>query len=360
VRWLAIALLLVIPRVAFAHQTSTKYVDIAIDGARAEITVRAAPGDLTEAMHLPADATPSAAEAAAAPGVAAYVAAWLALRSYGEPCAASAPTASVDDKLVQVSWSATCARAPDEADFARFFALDRKHVALVRVTGDGELSTYVAAADPTLALREPPTLLAWIRGGIHHIVDWDGRDHVSFVLALLLVVMLKRDRSWEVRGFVPTLKSTATVITAFTIAHSMSLIAAALGWITLPSRLVETLIAASIAYTAAEDILRPDVRWRFALTFGFGLVHGLGFASTLAVQLPPRDVVVPLLCFNLGVELGQLTIVLIALPVLYVIAREVGAERYRRTVMPAIAALLFLAGVIWVVERTFRVTILGM
>ena len=69
------------------------------------------------------------------------------------------------------------------------------------------------------------------------------------------------------------------------------------------------MIAASIVYTAIEDVVRPDVRWRFALTFAFGLVHGLGFASMLEELLPPGDVVVPLLVFNLGVELGQLTIV---------------------------------------------------
>jgi hypothetical protein len=120
------------------------------------------------------------------------------------------------------------------------------------------------------------------------------------------------------------------------------------------------MIALSIAYTAAENIVRPDVRWRFVLTFGFGLVHGLGFASTLAALLPPRDVVVPLLCFNVGVELGQLTIVLIALPIFYMLARELGAERYRRGVMPAISAVIFAAGAIWIVERVLGVTILGM
>jgi len=97
--------------------------------------------------------------------------------------------------------------------------------------------------------------------------------------------------------------------------------------------------------------VKPDVRWRFALTFGFGLVHGLGFASTLAVQLPPRDVIVPLLFFNVGVEVGQLTIVLVALPVFYVAARELGALHYRRYAMPAVSALIFVAGVVWVIER---------
>src|SRR5690606_10457470 len=119
----------------------------------------------------------------------------------------------------------------------------------------------------------------------------------------------------------------------------------------LPSQLVETLIALSIAYTAAEDVVRPDVRWRYGLTFAFGLVHGLGFAATLAELLPPRDVIIPLLCFNIGVELGQLSIVLVALPVFYGLARIAGGERYRRTVLPCLAGVMFLLGLTMCVER---------
>ena len=356
-RYLPLALVLV-ARIASAHQTSTKYVDIAIDGARAAISLRVAPGDVTEPMHLSADAVPTAAAAAGAPGVASFVAAWLSLSAYGERCTVDEPTAHPDDdrKLVVVAWHVSCGRAPDRADFTRFFTFDRRHIAMVRVTSsdDGDaVSALVAADQPVLELREHPSLVAWLKLGIHHIVDWDGRDHISFVLALLLVVMLGRDdrRRWQIRGLVPSLRATATVITAFTIAHSVSLISAALGWVTLPPRLVESLIAVSIAYTAAEDIVRPDVRWRFLLTFGFGLVHGLGFASTLAVQLPPRDVVVPLLCFNVGVEVGQLAIVAVAMPIFYVLASELGAERYRRVMMPVFAGTICLAGIVWVIER---------
>jgi hypothetical protein len=327
-RWLILACLLVSSR-AWAHQTSVKYVDIVVDGAEAEITLRAAPTDVT-------DADPQS---------------WLAVSSWGEPCRAGPATSTTEDKLVAFRWHVTCARAPDEADFTKFFAVDQKHVAFVHVV-PAEISAYVGASEPKLGLRDRPSLLAWVHGGIDHIVAWDGRDHISFVLALLLVVMLARDgASWKVRPLGTTLRSTATVITAFTIAHSLSLISAALGWVHLPSRLVESLIAVSIAYTAAENIVRPDVRWRFVLTFGFGLVHGLGFASTLAVQLPPRDVIVPLLCFNVGVELGQLMIVLVALPVFFAIAQRVGADTYRRRVMPSISAAIFLAGIVWVVQR---------
>lgn len=159
------------------------------------------------------------------------------------------------------------------------------------------------------------------------------------------------------------IKSTAVIITAFTIAHSASLIAASLGYVSLPSRFVESMIAASIVYTALEDIIRPDVRWRYALTFGFGLIHGLGFASVLAELLPKEQVIVPLLTFNVGVEIGQLSIVLVAIPILWGIARLVGAERYRRIVLPVAAVPLVLIGLKWLIERVFEITtinILGM
>ncbi|TMQ08785.1 MAG: HupE/UreJ family protein [Deltaproteobacteria bacterium] len=132
---------------------------------------------------------------------------------------------------------------------------------------------------------------------------------------------------------------------------------ASLGWVSLPSRLVESLIAVSILYTAIENIVRPDVRWRFALTFGFGLVHGLGFASVLAVLLPPDHVIGPLLGFNLGVEIGQLVIVAIALPLAWLAARELGADRYRRGAMPALSIAIALLAIKWLVERVFVVSL---
>src|SRR5262249_6437503 len=159
--------------------------------------------------------------------------------------------------------------------------------------------------------------------------------------------------AWETRPVVPTLRSTATVITAFTVAHSISLIAASLGWVHLPSRVVESLIALSIAYTAAENIVHPDVRWRFALAFGVGLIHGLGFASVLSELLPPKDIILPLLCFNVGVEIGQLTIVLVALPLFYVAARRFGAWRYRTTLMPILSSVILVLGLNWLVARAF-------
>jgi hypothetical protein len=350
--------------VASAHQTSVKYVDLVAHEEGVEVTFKVAPGDVTEPMGLPADATPTAAEAAAKPAVEMYVLAWLGIRG----CEDSSPRARViDAKFIAVTWTCSWrgARRRDELslDFTRFFATDTRHEAIVRLSAPGAraVQTIVRSSEPqvTLQIGRSPSLLAWVRTGMDHI--YSGFDHILFVISLLLVVMLRRENAaWSLRALVPTLRSTGLVITAFTIAHSTTLIAAALGLVALPSRFVESMIALSIAYTAAEDVANPAVRWRFALTFGFGLVHGLGFAATLAELLPPTDVVVPLLCFNVGVEIGQLTIVVTVLPVLYLLARKIGADRYRRIALPALATAIFLLGIAMVVERVLGLRLLPM
>lgn len=367
-----VATLAALGGVARAHQTSMKYVDLALaeGGAAVDVAFTLAPGDVVAPLGLPPDAQPTLAAAVAHPGVPAYVAGWLRLATDdGAACAAGAARAApdADGKFVVVTWRATCAHAIAGAlrvDFAPFFAVDGKHQAIVTLTGaDGARGepAIVRAEQPALALvaGERPSILAWIRYGMDHI--YSGRDHIAFVLALLLVVALARaGAGWEVRPLGATLRRTATIITAFTVAHSISLILASLGYVTLPSTFVESAIAVSIAYTAVEDIAKPDVRWRFALTFAFGLVHGLGFASALAELLPPDHVLAPLLAFNVGVELGQLSIVLVALPLLWLLARELGAARYRRTAMPLLASAIFVLGVVWLVERVTGVVLLGL
>jgi len=165
---------------------------------------------------------------------------------------------------------------------------------------------------------------------------------------------------WRRRRLGEALRATALIVTSFTVAHSITLIAASLGWVSVPGQVVEAAIALSIAYTAIENVVRPDVRWRFFLTFGFGLLHGLGFARMLEVQLPPDDVVVPLLAFNVGVELGQLAIVAVALPASWALAGWIGGERYRRIALPALSVILAALGTLWFVERVFEITILGL
>jgi hypothetical protein len=360
-----VATVLALAGAAQAHQSAVKTFELTVDGTAVDVRVEATPGDVAEAVGAGRDAVPDRAQIEArSAAVGALVARWLTVGSSAGACAATAARAEVtsDNKFVEVRWRATCARGGAvRLDFAGFFAVDRVHQALVRVGGEGyAFSAMVGAGDGPIEVTASPSFLGFVRTGIHHI--FDGRDHISFVLALLLVVILVRGAGgvWEIRNVGPALKRTAGTITAFTIAHSMTLIAASLGWVALPSRLVEILIAVSIAYTAIENIVRPDVRWRFALTFAFGLVHGLGFASVLAELLPPGDVIVPLLAFNVGVEIGQFAIVLVALPLFALIARAVGGDRYRSVVMPALSSAIAALGAIWIVERVFELTILGL
>ena len=350
---------------ADAHQTSVKYVDVTVDHHAAQIQITVAPGDVTEPLGLPPDARPTTTDATT-PDVARYVAHWLAISPDNLPaCPPTDPDAhpDADSRFVVVTWRVACDDALTRItlDFTPFFAVDARHEAIVTVHEPGALgdAAVVRNTNPILHVQAgtPPGLTAWIAAGIDHI--WSGRDHVSFVLALLLVVMLIRapNATWATRAPVATLRHTGAIITAFTLAHSISLIAASLGYVRLPSRVVESLIAVSILYTSIENIVHPDVRWRFVLTFAFGLVHGLGFASVLQVMLPPDHVIGPLLGFNLGVELGQLVIVAIALPLAWLACRELSAARYRRYVMPTLSIIIALIAVKWLIERAFALTL---
>ncbi|MEJ7602892.1 MAG: HupE/UreJ family protein [Kofleriaceae bacterium] len=348
--------------VAEAHQSSLKYVDVTIDGHQALLAVTVAPGDVTEPLGLPDTDRPSVTDAAV-PVVASWVAGWITATG----CTPGPASARPDQAFVVVAWTVTCPSEIErlELDFSRFFALDRRHDASVTAHAPGETTdpTIVRAGEPIIVMSAGESSIAgWIGYGMDHI--YGGPDHVCFVLALLLVVVLvRRPQGFVVRRPVEAVRATAAIITAFTIAHSLSLITASLGWIALPTRVVESLIAASIIYTAIENVVRPDARWRFGLTFAFGLVHGLGFASQLEERLPANHVIVPLLAFNVGVELGQLTIVAVALPVCWFLARGLGAVRYRHIVIRGMAVLLSFVGIKWLIERVFSietVSVLGM
>ena len=176
--------------------------------------------------------------------------------------------------------------------------------------------------------------------GIEHIVS--GYDHLLFLGALLLVC--------------GSFGSMARTVTAFTVAHSITLAAATLGGFALPSSWVEPAIAASIVYAAGTNALTRGEGERLGLTFAFGLVHGLGFAGLLA-ELGvggdgPGQILVPLLLFNLGVEAGQIAIAAAVLPLLLVLRRR-AAFRVRGA--PALSAGIAGLGLFWLLERTLLV-----
>ncbi len=220
--------------------------------------------------------------------------------------------------------------------------------AFLRLASNGIESSLVLDARHSvqrLALREvalSELLWTYVREGALHI--WGGLDHLLFLLCLLLPGLA----IW--RGEPATLARHAlTVITAFTVAHSITLAAAALDWVVLPDRWIEACIAASIVIAAVLNLMPGQRRHQWALAFGFGLVHGLGFANGLReLGLSSTHFIETLLAFNLGVEAGQLIVVLAATLLLWPLLRSAvladGLRRWGSVGIGAMAAL-------WVVER---------
>jgi len=208
---------------------------------------------------------------------------------------------------------------------------------LLSAQADSAAVTLEKAARPGVDRAAPnQSFGGFLALGIKHILT--GYDHLLFLFSLLVVS----------RGCLSTLR----VITCFTVAHSITLALATLGWVQIPGRIVEPLIAASIIYVGVENLVRGEApRGRGLLTFAFGLVHGLGFASVLrelGVATSPGGVVMPLFSFNLGVELGQLLIAVVALPMIWELARR---PLMARRCIPVSSALVALAGGYWLVQR---------
>jgi hypothetical protein len=367
---LVLAVLCALAGPAAAHQSSITYIEATLHDERlVDVSVRLALRDLTEDMGGIDDFPDDLDELIATHKdmIVAHVTARLDVQDGETLCPPSAFTVARSDDRIEVRFTAVCPAPPEKLviDDALIFGIDKNHSAAlrVRIPGEKPADALLSIDNNRFAwtLGEPPPsgAVAFIRQGIHHVAT--GLDHIAFVLALLLAIVIARDAAgeWQVRRLAPALRTTAGVVSAFTVAHSLTLIAASLGYVELPSRLVESTIALSIVFTAVADVIRPEARWRLATAFGFGLMHGLGFARMLAELLPPGDVVVPLLCFNVGVELAQLSIVIVAVPSAWLAARALGAPRYRAVALPALAAPLVIFGVIWLIERVSGVTILG-
>ena len=172
--------------------------------------------------------------------------------------------------------------------------------------------------------------------GFTHILP-KGTDHILFVLGIFLLSI--------------RLKPVLLQVTAFTVAHTITLALTIYGVVSLPSRIVEPLIAVSIVYVAVENIVHPKLSpWRVALVFGFGLLHGMGFAGVLSQLGLPRSEFLPaLLCFNVGVELGQLTVILAVFLLIGLPFRR--KPWYRtRVVIPASVAIAAV-GLYWAIQR---------
>ena len=248
-------------------------------------------------------------------------------------------------------------------NYTLFFDLDPLHRGLLRVDYQG--ATHTAILSPTrsqqtieLAQVKPGVVfLQYLHEGLWHI--WTGYDHILFLLSLLLPAVLYRQAGlWQPRPrFRPALMEVVKIVTAFTVAHSITLSLATLGVISLPSRWIESAIAASVLLAALNNLYPLISKKRWLVAFGFGLIHGLGFANVLKdLGLPQNMLLLTLLAFNLGVELGQLTIVSGFLPAAFWLRRT----RWYRTVIFTLGSVLIaLLAFIWLLERSLNLSLLN-
>ena len=268
-----------------------------------------------------------------------------------------------DGASLILGFVATNLASPRTLEVTYRFLFDQKPLdrSFMQVDCRGVTQTAVFTADqPTrrfnLEVAQPRAeFFSYFRHGVWHI--WIGFDHILFLLALLLPSVLKREQNqWvPVATFRRAFINVFQVVTAFTIAHSITLSLAALKILTLPSRWVESAIAASVIVAAANNIRSfiPGRIW--VVAFVFGLIHGFGFASVLAeLGLPRRQLALALVGFNLGVEAGQLAIVCLFLPLAYGLRRT---RFYQGAVLKLGSALIALLAGLWLIERAFDVHI---
>jgi hypothetical protein len=232
---------------------------------------------------------------------------------------------------------------------------DPSHRGLLTLSANGATQTAVLGGASTLRLFELDHPSAWVafaeylRAGIWHI--WSGIDHLLFLLSLLLpAVLVRRRNRWEAVPMAgPAFANIVKVVTAFTLAHSLTLSLAAFDVIRLPGRLTESVIAASIIIAALNNVFPRVTEGRWRIAFAFGLLHGFGFASVLAeMGLPKGARLVSLVAFNLGVEAGQLAVVLAVMPLAFLLR---STAFYRRGVMPWGSSAIAGLAMVWFVQR---------
>ena len=244
-----------------------------------------------------------------------------------------------------------------------FYEDDRLHRGLVLIEYNAKTDTtyppeYTAMVfgptntDQTLDLTDVPSLMGprdMIPQGVWHI--WIGIDHVLFLVALMLSTVLTRDGDgWRpLERFRPAAWNLLKIVTVFTIAHSVTLLLAALDFISLPSRLVESVIALSIVLVALNNIFGKLRDGSLLIILGLGLFHGLGFASVMG-HLPFRmvDLLKVVIGFNIGVELGQVAIVAVLFPILFVLRKS---SLYQPWVLKGVSAVLIVISGWWFAQR---------
>ncbi len=266
----------------------------------------------------------------------------------------------VDGRYAVLRFAAECALRPSRlrVDYQFLFDLDPNHRGLLNVLAAGGseasvLSKDAASLDVSLAGPDRGQQFGkFVTEGIWHI--WQGYDHILFLLTLLLpAVIRRRNGRWEpCDSLRDAVIDVIKVVTAFTLAHSITLTLGTLGLVSLPSRLVESAIALTVLLGALNNLFPLVHERRWLVAFGFGLIHGLGFASVLAdLGLGGWSLFLALLGFNAGVEVGQAAIVLVFVPLAYWLRATLF---YRRGLIPVGSVAIGTLALYWLVTRALE------
>jgi hypothetical protein len=358
------ALVLTTVKIAHAHKPSDAYLTLAVDATHVEGRWDIALRDLDNAIALDADGdgTITWGELRARQReISDYALSRLVLRSAAAPCPATAKTLRVvahsDGMYAVVGFDAAC---PTEAqtldvDYELFFDVDPLHDGIVRLDQGSNTKSAIFTATTRrqtfdrAATSRGKQLGSAVSLGISHI--FSGIDHLLFLIALLLPAVLRRENgAWvPVARLRPALIDVLKIVTAFTLAHSITLTLSALDVLRLPSRLVESGIAASVVVAAVNNLwpVLDEDRWTAA--FALGLLHGFGFSATLMdLGLPRQNLLLTLFGFNVGVEIGQMCVVGLFVPVAYLARRT---RAYRRVVFGAGSLAIALVATVWLFQR---------
>ena len=363
--FLLAAIAVAAPSAARAHGASSSYLTIAVDGSKLPVQWSIALRDLDYAIGLDADADGAVTWSevrAHKKAIEAYVLPRLTLSADGSACAPGDVRVLADQRgdggYAVLRFEAKCPAAIRRLTVAYklLFDLDPMHRGLLNVVSGGVSHPAVLSpAAPSATIEAAGDLGAtfgeFFRLGIGHI--FSGLDHLLFMAMLLLPAMFRRgDEGWRpVARFRPAFMESVRILSAFTLAHAVTVTAASLGVIEVPAKLIEGAIALTIVVTAIDNILPilPGRRWQIA--FGFGLIHGFGFASTLGpLSLPPLATATALVSFNLGVEAAQVLVACVVLPFGFAL-RDL--RLYPARLLPGASAVAAVVALLWFADRAF-------
>ncbi|WHZ26841.1 MAG: putative membrane protein [Nitrospira sp.] len=365
-RTLVVIAWLLLSHPAWAHKPSDSYLSLFVQHDQIEGQWDIALRDLDDAIGLDRDGNGQLTWGEvrdAHDEISAYALSRLALSTNKQPC-----TTRVLEQLIDhhtdgaysvIRFRAHCVEPIERlgVEYQLLFDIDAQHKGLFRLTQRGRTSTAIFSQETSFQEFSVAAQSRWreslqfIREGIWHI--WLGFDHVLFLLALLLpAVMVRIDGRWQAAGkFSSVCWNVFSIVTAFTVAHSLTLSMAALDIVRLPSRLVESTIAASVVLAGLGNLFPTMMSRRWMVAFGFGLIHGFGFAAVLAdLGLPHNSLLLSLVSFNVGVEIGQLVIVAAFLPLAYLIRHT---WSYPKLVLTGGSLAVIAIALVWFTERAF-------